>query len=178
VVSLRTTRFNIHKFYVALALRCVFFVCLRTDSDFFFIHYWLVFITVVESSSSSSSSRVGAVPPGPWSPDAPRPYERAFCAPPLVSLFISRGAPRPATWDTSVSEGRKYGREMADPILPTACDFHGKCRDLLHAANLRHGTDGFTSPPKEGMLRILSSEKSDGFSRVWTRELGYQRPAC
>jgi len=28
-------------------------------------------------------------------------------------------------------------------------------RDLLHAANLRHGTDGFTSPPKEGMLRIF-----------------------
>jgi hypothetical protein len=27
-------------------------------------------------------------------------------------------------------------------------------RDLLHAANLRHGTDGFTSPPKEDMLRI------------------------
>jgi hypothetical protein len=62
---------------------------------------------------------------------------------------------------------------MADPILPTACDFHGKCRDLLHAANLRHGTDGFTSPPKEGMLKIFSPEKSGGFSRVWTRELGY-----
>jgi hypothetical protein len=44
------------------------------------------------------------------------------------------------------------GEKMAHPILPTACDFHGKCRDLLHAANLRHGTDGFTSPPKEGML--------------------------
>jgi len=29
-------------------------------------------------------------------------------------------------------------------------------RDLLHAANLRHGTDGFTSPPKEGVLRIFS----------------------
>jgi hypothetical protein len=41
------------------------------------------------------------------------------------------------------------------PILPTACDFHGKGRDLLHAANLRHETDGFTSPPKEGMLRIF-----------------------
>jgi len=26
-------------------------------------------------------------------------------------------------------------------------------RDLLHAANLRHGTNGFTSPPKEGVLR-------------------------
>jgi hypothetical protein len=41
----------------------------------------------------------------------------------------------------------------------------------------RHGTDGFTSPPKEGVLRIFSPEKSDGFGQVWTRELGYQRPA-
>jgi hypothetical protein len=28
---------------------------------------------------------------------------------------------------------------------------------FLHASNLRHGTDGFTFPPKEGMLRIISS---------------------
>ena len=28
-------------------------------------------------------------------------------------------------------------------------------RDLLHAANLRHETDSFTSPPKEGVLRIF-----------------------
>jgi hypothetical protein len=41
-----------------------------------------------------------------------------------------------------------------------------------------HGTDGFTSPLKEGVLRIFSTEKSDGFGRVSTRELGYQRPAC
>jgi hypothetical protein len=38
-------------------------------------------------------------------------------------------------------------------------DFHGTFRDLLHATNLRHGTDGFTSPPKEGMLRIFSPLK-------------------
>jgi hypothetical protein len=31
-------------------------------------------------------------------------------------------------------------------------DFHVNHRVLLHAAKLRHGTDGFTSPPKEGML--------------------------
>jgi hypothetical protein len=31
-------------------------------------------------------------------------------------------------------------------------DFHGTFRDLLHAANLRRGTDGFTSPPKEGVM--------------------------
>jgi len=48
---------------------------------------------------------------------------------------------------------------------------------LLHAVNLRHGTDGFTFPPKEGVLRIFSLEKSYGFGRVWTRELRYQRPA-
>jgi hypothetical protein len=45
---------------------------------------------------------------------------------------------------------------------------------ILHAVNLRHGTDGFPSPPKEGALRIFSPEKSD---RVWTRELGNQRSA-
>jgi hypothetical protein len=31
-------------------------------------------------------------------------------------------------------------------------DFHVTFRDLLHAANLRHWTDGFTSLPKEGAL--------------------------
>jgi hypothetical protein len=39
-------------------------------------------------------------------------------------------------------------------------------RDFLHAAKLRHGTDGFTSPPKKDMLRIFSPEKSDGFGQV------------
>ena len=38
-------------------------------------------------------------------------------------------------------------------------DFHVTFRDLLHAVNLRHGTDGFTSSPKEGVLRIFSSWK-------------------
>ena len=39
-------------------------------------------------------------------------------------------------------------------------------RDLLHAANLRNGTDGFTSHSKEGVLRIFSPLKistSTGF---------------
>ena len=33
-------------------------------------------------------------------------------------------------------------------------------RALLHAENLRHGTDGFTSPPKEGVLRIFFRPKN------------------
>ena len=47
-------------------------------------------------------------------------------------------------------------------------DFHITFRDLLHAVNLRHGTNGFTFLPKEGVLRIFffRPEKSDGFGRV------------
>jgi len=39
---------------------------------------------------------------------------------------------------------------------------------LLHAVNLWQGTYGFTSFPKEGVLRIFSPQKSDGFGRIWT----------
>jgi len=38
-------------------------------------------------------------------------------------------------------------------------DFHVTFRDLLHAVKLTHGTDGFTSPPKEGVLRIIFALK-------------------
>ena len=37
-------------------------------------------------------------------------------------------------------------------------DFHVTFRDLLHAVKLRHGTDGFTSPPKR-ILRIFFALK-------------------
>jgi len=36
-------------------------------------------------------------------------------------------------------------------------------RDLLLTANLRHGTDGFTCPPKEGVLKIFLSIYLSGF---------------
>ena len=36
-------------------------------------------------------------------------------------------------------------------------------RDLLHAANLQHGTDGFTSPPKEGFFALKNPTTSAGF---------------
>ena len=38
-------------------------------------------------------------------------------------------------------------------------DLHLTFWDLLHAVKLRHGTDGFTSPPKEGVLRNFSPLK-------------------
>ena len=39
------------------------------------------------------------------------------------------------------------GRKLCPVILPKF-RLPRKFRDLLHAVNLRHGTDGFTSPPK------------------------------
>jgi hypothetical protein len=38
--------------------------------------------------------------------------------------------------------------------------------DSFTCRKARHGTDGFASPPKEGVLRIFSPKKSDGFGRV------------
>jgi hypothetical protein len=35
---------------------------------------------------------------------------------------------------------------------------------LLHVVNLRHGTDGFTSPPKEVALRIFITLKNPSIS--------------
>jgi len=47
------------------------------------------------------------------------------------------------------------GREMSGKFCPNA-DLHVTFRDLVHAVKLRHGTLGFTSLPKEGVLRIFS----------------------
>jgi len=61
---------------------------------------------------------------------------------------------RPLTAEGGTLRGREMFRQISSRIwLP-----HNS-RDLLHAENLRHGTDGFTSPPKEGVLRIFSSLK-------------------
>jgi hypothetical protein len=36
-------------------------------------------------------------------------------------------------------------------------------RDILHVENLRHGTDGFTSPPKENFFTLKNPTASAGF---------------
>ena len=53
------------------------------------------------------------------------------------------------------SERWNCGRERCPVVILPKFRLPRKFRDLLHAANLRHGTDGFTSPPKEGVLRIF-----------------------
>jgi hypothetical protein len=59
---------------------------------------------------------------------------------------------RPLAAEGGTLRGRGMFRQIQSTIrLPR------NCRDLLHAVKLRHGTDGFTSPPKEGVLRIVFS---------------------
>jgi len=55
------------------------------------------------------------------------------------------GAPSCGRWNCGLEMSGNFA-EMTTPTL---------FRDLLHAVKLRHGTDGFTSPPKEGVLRIF-----------------------
>ena len=66
-------------------------------------------------------------------------------------LHVQRSE-RPLAAEGGTLRGREMFRQISSRIrLPR------KSRDILHAANLRHGTDGFTSRPKEGVLRILPS---------------------
>jgi hypothetical protein len=74
---------------------------------------------------------------------------------------------------TSVSKASK-GEDGETRVRNMAAEFCRRAsigtyrarKVLLHAVNLRHGTDGFTSPPKEGVLRILSPLKSIDLGRV------------
>jgi len=61
---------------------------------------------------------------------------------------------RPLETEGGTLRGREMFRQISSRFrLPR------NSRDLLHAANLRHGADGFTSPPKEGVLRNFSPLK-------------------
>ena len=61
---------------------------------------------------------------------------------------------RPLAVEGGTLCGREVFRQISSRIrLPR------NSRDLLHVANLQHGADGFTSPLKEGALRIFSPLK-------------------
>jgi hypothetical protein len=59
-------------------------------------------------------------------------------------------------------------KEGTNGIWPAISQFYEESWVLLHAPKLGHGTDYFT----------FQQEKSDGFGRERTRDLGYQKPAC
>ena len=82
-----------------------------------------------------------------------------FFPPPLdVPIFSSRCLHVQRRERPLAAEGETLrGREMFRQIWPRI-RLPRNSRDLLHAANLRHWTDGFTSP-KDGVLRIFSPLK-------------------
>ena len=72
------------------------------------------------------------------------------------------------------------GEKCSDKFWPRI-QLPRNSRDLLHAANLRHGMDGFISPPKEGVLRIFSplkiQELRPGLNpRTWVPKASTQTP--
>jgi hypothetical protein len=79
--------------------------------------------------------------------------------PVLVPPFISRGPPRQTAWETSISERKKYGREMAGQIYPNNCDFHVIVGFFNMPQNCDRGQTTLLPHPKEGMLRSFSPKK-------------------
>ena len=71
----------------------------------------------------------------------------------------------------------KGGRGMADEFCLKMPNFHVTFRDLLHAVNLRQGQKALLPFRRKACWGFFRPEKSDGFGLVWTRELGYKRPA-
>jgi hypothetical protein len=69
-----------------------------------------------------------------------------------------------ATLANPAEEGGTMGEKWPRILSKAATSMSLLVSFTCHKA--RHGTDGFTSPPKEGVLRIFSPEKSDGFGRV------------
>jgi hypothetical protein len=80
---------------------------------------------------------------------------RSIVPSPLKLLFFTtRGVVyQPDTQRTLLAE------EGTIRISSTMSEIYEDCWVLLHAPKLGHGTDYFTSPPKEGMLWIFSAGK-------------------
>jgi hypothetical protein len=73
-----------------------------------------------------------------------------------ISVVPSRRAPRTdGVRDLWQRKGELWARNCR-MNLAYNCDFHGNCKNFVRATKLRHVTDGFTSPPKKGALRMFS----------------------
>ena len=59
-----------------------------------------------------------------------------------------------------VAEGGTMGEKWPDKFCRKATTSTSAFWVILHAVKLRHGTDGFTSSPKEGVLRIFFRPKN------------------
>jgi len=84
---------------------------------------------------------------------------KAYCA-----IWVSRSNFRHQA-SPRVSPRESTQRRKVELWARNVCKFclNSDCvtfRDILHAVKLRHGADGFTSLPKEGVLRIFFRPKN------------------
>jgi hypothetical protein len=86
------------------------------------------------------------------------PCIRALCAPHWNSFLPSS----PEALLTHRRERPLLAREGNWKEFSQQPAIRRRSRDFWHAPKLGHGTDYFTSPPKEGMLRIFSHRKKSG----------------
>jgi hypothetical protein len=88
-----------------------------------------------------------------------QPIRSIVPSPLKLPSFTTRGAVyQPDTQRTLLAE------EGTIRISSTISEIYEDCCVLLHAPKLGHGTDYFTSPPKEGMLWIFPARK---IRRLW-----------
>jgi hypothetical protein len=70
------------------------------------------------------------------------------------SIFRHQASPRVSPRESTQRRKMELRARNVRKVCLNA-DLHVTFRDVLHAVKLRYGTDGFTSPPKEGVLRIF-----------------------
>jgi len=101
---------------------------------------------------------------------------KAYCAI-YVRRSIFRHQASPRVSPSESTQRRKvelWARNVREFCLNAY--LHVKFRDLLHAVKLTIWTDGFTSPPKEGVLRIFSPKNLTASAGCEPANLGTSRP--
>jgi hypothetical protein len=77
--------------------------------------------------------------------------------------------------EPSISEGGNFRAWNVRIIWPERSDFHVIQQGSF---SCRKSSTALLPFRMKACWRFLRPKKSDGFGRVWTRDLGYQRPAC
>jgi hypothetical protein len=113
-------------------------------------------------------------PPVQWVPGFFSSTALYGLRPPLSEVTGSCAFVAVGDWSTgraAVLSILMWPPDLGDKFSLRNISIHAR-KILLHAVNLRHGTDGFTSPPKEVVLRIFITLKNR------TREPWVQWRAC
>jgi hypothetical protein len=91
----------------------------------------------------------------------------------MAPSFISRGTPHQPTREASISEGGNLNEFSQQPVILTA-----QSGIFYMPQSWDKGQIIWLPHRRKACWGFFTSETSDGFGRVWTRELGNQRPAC